>query len=108
MEIKMNIAKNVNTNTTFDADSALPWDRQYDLDSLRIDPHYARIQTLLNYVDPDLDHDDWIQTILTIHDLSEGSAEGFDLAIEWSNQSAFVRDDEFINATWGYSGVGSY
>ena len=102
MEIEMNIAKNANTNTTFDADSALPWEGQYDLDYLRINPHYVRIQTLLNHVDPDLDYDDWKKIIRLIYIETDGSDEGFGLALEWSEKSVTGVDHDFIMSVWGY------
>lgn len=82
--------------------------RMIDIDGDTIDRSSSGLVSLVNDIDPDLDHDDWIQTILEIHEVSGGSAVGFDLATEWSNRSAFVRDDEFIRATWGYSGNGAY
>ena len=96
------------TDTQFGMEHDVVDERMIDIDGDTIDRPSSGLVALLNHIDPDLDHNEWIQTILAIHDLSEGSAEGSDIAIEWSNQSAFVRDDEFISATWGYSGDGSY
>jgi len=82
-------------------------DRSIALENPTINPS-SPIVSLLTHVDPDLDHDEWIRIILAIHELTDGRADGFDLAIEWSNKSVFVRDDEFISATWGYAGDGPY
>ena len=96
------------TDTQFGMEHDVVEDRMIAIVGDTTDRPSSGLVSLLNHIDPDLDNDDWIQTILAIHEVSGGSAEGFDLAIEWSNQSAFVRDDEFISATWGYSGDGSY
>ena len=96
------------TDTQFGMEHDVVDERMIDIDGDTIDRSSSGLVAPLNHIDPDLDHDDWIQTILAIHEVSAGSAEGFDLATEWSNQSVFVRDDEFIRATWGYSGNGAY
>ena len=96
------------TDTQFGMEHDVVEKRMIAIDGNTIDRPSSGLVTLLNYIDPDLDHDDWIQTIVAIHDVSGGSADGFDLATEWSDQSAHVRDDELIRATWGYSGNGSY
>ena len=96
------------TDTQFGMEHDVVEERMIAIDGDTIDRPSSGLVSLLNHIDPDLDHDDWIQTILAIHEVSGGNAEGFDLATQWSNQSVFVRDDEFIRATWGYSGNGAY
>ena len=102
MEIEMNIAKNTNANTTFDTDSYLSLDGLDDLNTEGLDPHYSRLITLFKHVDADIDDEEWKKVIELLCEETDGSDFGFCLAIVWSGQSVFGRDDGFIDATWGY------
>ena len=102
MEIEMNIAKNANTNTTFDEDYCPSLEGLDDLNTDGLDPHYSRLITLFKHVDADIDDDEWKKLIEFICEETDGSDFGFCLAIVWSGQSVFGRDDGFIDATWGY------
>lgn len=102
MKIEMNMTKN--TNTTFYPESEIPCEGFFDHDYLRIDPHYTRIQTLLNHVNPDLDYDEWKNTIRLIYLETDGSEEGFGFVLDWSKKSVSGYDHDFIVAMWGYEG----
>jgi len=95
------------TYASVDMDYDVVEDRSIALENSTTNPS-SPIVSLLTHVSPDLEHDEWTRTILAIYELTDGSADGFELAFEWSNKSVFVRDDEFISATWGYAGDGSY
>lgn len=100
MEIEMNMT--TETHTTFAPDSELPWEGQYEQDQPAIDPHYVRIQTLINHADPDLDYDEWKKIIRLIDLETDGADEGFGYAIEWSKKCVFGFDHDFILSVWGY------
>ena len=102
MEIEWNSTKNTNTNTTLGSDHELPWEGHSDYDLPTIDPHYVRIQTLLNIANPDLDYDEWKKIIRLIYLETDGAEEGFGYALEWSEKCVFGHDHDFIVSVWGY------
>jgi P4 family phage/plasmid primase-like protien len=62
-----------------------------DLDSLR---------ELLLAHDPDIDRDSWVRNMAAVHHETRGSAEGLELAIEWSSRGTKYKGRQDVERVW--------
>lgn len=74
-----------------EAPAAPPTARGVELDAL---------EKLLNRFDPDAPYDDWIRALAAVHHESEGSEDGFQLAVEWSRRGAKFKGPDDVLTHW--------
>ena len=68
------------------------------------EPDYDACRRVLDDGDPDEDYDDWIRRLMAVHYESNGSEEGFRLALEWSSRGRKFRGEDEIRAKWASFG----
>ena len=60
----------------------------------------AELQELLSHIDPDAGgYHQWVRVLLCLHDVTDGSHDGLNLAITWSSRGAKYREGE-IEQKW--------
>lgn len=57
---------------------------------------------LEHVVNDDLDYDDWLHIIYAVHDATDGSSDGYEIALKWSQSSDKHDQKEFDNA-WSHT-----
>jgi hypothetical protein len=58
------------------------------------------LRATLEYQDPDMNRDDWIQVGMAIHHETDGDLAGFDLWDEWSSKSDKYKGRADLEASW--------
>jgi predicted P-loop ATPase len=59
-----------------------------------------RLEACLNFIDPDVPHDDWVKVLMGIHYESSGNAAGQELAINWSSQGEKYINENEVMGKW--------
>ena len=69
-------------------------------------PKEEAVKEALSYIPADLQHDDWVQVLMALHDYYSGSAVGLDVAKNWSSAYADFNPKE-VDAKWrSFKGTG--
>tara|TARA_R110000824_G_scaffold387325_1_gene582568 strand:+ start:1483 stop:4167 length:2685 start_codon:yes stop_codon:yes gene_type:complete len=77
-----------------------------DDEKMVIEPQKANIEELTEYLykitTPLEDYNEWIKVVFAIHNLTNGSDDGYDLITKWSKQSTQFQDDfnEWFAPKW--------
>jgi len=58
------------------------------------------LERCLDFIDPDLPHDDWVKVLMGIHYESSGSAAGLELAVNWSARGEKYVNENEVNGKW--------
>lgn len=62
----------------------------------------ARLIPLLDHIDPDVSYDQWMRVLMVIFYETGDSAEGFELADDWSSMGQKYRGTADVRRTWQY------
>ncbi len=62
------------------------------------------LRDALGSLDPDLPHDEWARVLMGLHHDTEGSAEGLELAIEWSSRGKKFTGRREVESKWASFG----
>jgi hypothetical protein len=60
----------------------------------------ARLNALLDHIDPDIGYEDWLHVLMAIFYETGGSEAGFALADAWSSKGSKYRGRSEIEAKW--------
>ena len=60
----------------------------------------SRLRTLLVRIDPDVGYDQWMRVLMVIFYETCNSAEGFELADDWSSMGYKYRGTNDVRSTW--------
>jgi hypothetical protein len=58
------------------------------------------LRELLLAHDPDIDRDSWVRNMAAVHHETRGSAEGLELAIEWSSRGTKYKGRQDVERVW--------
>lgn len=79
-----------------------------DLSDLRpkLEVSFEELRELVEALDPDDHHDEWIKVGMAIHHETDGSDEGLELWDEWSSQGSKYREGECARRWGTFGGAG--
>lgn len=80
-----------------------PRDRPTVVASVR-EVDLATLAQALDYIDPDVSHDEWARVLMGIHHTSSGGDEGLNLADAWSARGAKYKGRREVEMKWGSFG----
>lgn len=65
-----------------------------------------KLPMLLDLIDPDIGHGDWVRVLMAIFYETDGSEEGFELADEWSSKGEKYLGTKDVRKSWNSFKIG--
>lgn len=63
-------------------------------------PSLAELSAMVSMLDPDMGYEDWLHVLLAIYHETQGSPDGFKLAVTWSKRGKKYRGESDLGTKW--------